>query len=111
MGFSNFLARDTRDGLIMLIRNWEITTTYLALMYAQIFNLSAETHEHKKIDYRHPAVQKDLLDWGEWILDVRDMQFIVFTNVMVHLQTTGANGFRLDAVKHIDRKFLLHWVR
>lgn len=26
------------------------------------------------------------------------------------LKTTGAVGFRLDAIKHIDRKFLLKWV-
>jgi hypothetical protein len=25
-------------------------------------------------------------------------------------QTTGGAGFRLDAIKHIDRKFLLQWV-
>ncbi|PPQ98753.1 GH-13 [Panaeolus cyanescens] len=45
------------------------------------------------IDHRHPGVQEDLLNWGPWILE-----------------TTGATGFRLDAIKHIDRKFLLHWV-
>jgi len=26
-------------------------------------------------------------------------------------QTTGSTGFRLDAIKHIDRKFMLNWVR
>ncbi|KAF9533777.1 glycoside hydrolase family 13 protein [Crepidotus variabilis] len=46
------------------------------------------------IDHRHPAVQEDLLNWGEWIL-----------------QTTGATGFRLDAIKHIDRKFMLNWIQ
>lgn len=25
-------------------------------------------------------------------------------------QTTGASGFRLDAIKHIDRKFLIDFV-
>jgi alpha-amylase len=25
-------------------------------------------------------------------------------------QTTGGAGFRLDAIKHMDRKFLLQWV-
>ncbi|PPQ82627.1 LOW QUALITY PROTEIN: hypothetical protein CVT26_001438 [Gymnopilus dilepis] len=46
------------------------------------------------IDFRHPAVREDLQNWGKWILE-----------------TTGATGFRLDAIKHIDRKFLLSWVR
>ncbi|KAF8233221.1 glycoside hydrolase family 13 protein [Tricholoma matsutake] len=46
------------------------------------------------IDHRHPAVQTDLLQWGCWILE-----------------TTNATGFRLDAIKHIDRKFLLRFLQ
>ncbi|KAF9036177.1 glycoside hydrolase family 13 protein [Panaeolus papilionaceus] len=46
------------------------------------------------IEHRHPGVREDLLNWGPWILE-----------------TTGATGFRLDAIKHIDRKFLLHWIQ
>ncbi|KAI0078840.1 glycoside hydrolase family 13 protein [Panus rudis PR-1116 ss-1] len=46
------------------------------------------------IDHRHPDVRKDLLKWGEWVLE-----------------TTGASGFRLDAIKHMDRKFLLDFIR
>ncbi|KJA26308.1 glycoside hydrolase family 13 protein [Hypholoma sublateritium FD-334 SS-4] len=46
------------------------------------------------IDHRHPEVQEDLLSWGKWVL-----------------QTTGATGFRLDAIKHIDRKFTLKWIQ
>ena len=29
---------------------------------------------------------------------------------MQYYKTTEAAGFRLDAIKHIDRKFMLHWV-
>ncbi|KAF9475389.1 alpha amylase [Pholiota conissans] len=46
------------------------------------------------IDHRHPEVQDDLLSWGKWILE-----------------TTGASGFRLDAIKHIDRKFMVRWIQ
>ncbi|KAF7316825.1 Glycoside hydrolase family 13 protein [Mycena chlorophos] len=46
------------------------------------------------IDHRHPEVRKDLLDWGVWILE-----------------TTGASGFRLDAIKHIDYRFVLEFLR
>ncbi|KAI0091286.1 glycoside hydrolase family 13 protein [Irpex rosettiformis] len=46
------------------------------------------------IDHRHPAVRKDLLDWAEWVL-----------------KTTGAAGFRLDAIKHMDRRFLLDFLK
>ncbi|TRM64663.1 glycoside hydrolase superfamily [Schizophyllum amplum] len=45
------------------------------------------------IDHRHPEVQEDLLHWGDWIL-----------------KTTGAAGFRLDAVKHMDYKFVLQFI-
>ncbi|KAJ7104144.1 glycoside hydrolase family 13 protein [Mycena belliarum] len=46
------------------------------------------------IDHRHPDVQNDLLNWGTWILE-----------------TTGAIGFRLDAIKHIDRRFVLRFIK
>ncbi|KAJ3567408.1 hypothetical protein NP233_g6388 [Leucocoprinus birnbaumii] len=46
------------------------------------------------IDHRHPDVRDDLFNWGAWILD-----------------TTGASGYRLDAIKHIDRNFLIDFIR
>jgi len=46
------------------------------------------------IDHRHPEVRKDLLSWGTWVLE-----------------TTGAMGFRLDAIKHMDRRFLLEFLK
>ncbi|TFK94098.1 glycoside hydrolase family 13 protein [Polyporus arcularius HHB13444] len=46
------------------------------------------------IDHRHPDVRKDLLAWGNWVL-----------------QTTGGAGFRFDAIKHMDRRFLLHFIK
>ncbi|EPQ54105.1 glycoside hydrolase family 13 protein [Gloeophyllum trabeum ATCC 11539] len=44
------------------------------------------------IDHNHPEVREDIFAWGPWVLD-----------------TTGAAGFRLDAIKHIDRGFLLEF--
>ncbi|KAF9267758.1 glycoside hydrolase family 13 protein, partial [Marasmius fiardii PR-910] len=46
------------------------------------------------INHRHPEVREDLLRWGQWVI-----------------QTTGAIGFRLDAIKHIDWDFLLDFLR
>jgi alpha-amylase len=46
------------------------------------------------INHRHPAVCDDLYAWGSWILDV-----------------TGGSGFRLDAIKHMDRNFLLEFIQ
>ncbi|KIJ51076.1 glycoside hydrolase family 13 protein [Sphaerobolus stellatus SS14] len=45
------------------------------------------------IDHRHPDVRNDFLSWGPWVLE-----------------TVGSNGFRLDAIKHMDRKFVLEFV-
>lgn len=41
------------------------------------------------IDYSHPEVLEEIEHWVEWFI-----------------QTTGIEGFRLDAIKHIDRKFM-----
>ncbi|PCH42422.1 glycoside hydrolase family 13 protein [Wolfiporia cocos MD-104 SS10] len=46
------------------------------------------------IDHRHHDVRQDLFNWGEWILKM-----------------TGAAGFRLDAIKHMDRYFLLDFLK
>lgn len=41
------------------------------------------------IDHNHPDVKKHLFDWCKWFID-----------------ETGCDGFRMDAVKHIDDYFL-----
>ncbi|WP_370646088.1 alpha-amylase [Sporolactobacillus sp. STSJ-5] len=41
------------------------------------------------IDYRHPDVIREIKEWANWFL-----------------KTTGIDGFRLDAVKHINRAFI-----
>ena len=46
-----------------------------------------------KVDHRQPEVQRDLLSWGKWVLE-----------------ETGAAGFRVDAMKHYDYKFLRTYV-
>lgn len=45
------------------------------------------------IDFRNPAVRKELNHWGKW-----------------YYENTKIDGFRLDAVKHISAKFLLEWM-
>ncbi|ANS76658.1 alpha-amylase [Paenibacillus yonginensis] len=41
------------------------------------------------IDYNHPVVREEMIQWGEWLLD-----------------TTGCGGLRLDAIKHINHNFI-----
>jgi alpha-amylase len=45
------------------------------------------------IEFRNPAVRKELKRWGKW-----------------YLQTTGIDGLRLDAVKHIHYSFFNEWL-
>ncbi|NDL66587.1 alpha-amylase [Clostridiales bacterium F-3ap] len=41
------------------------------------------------LDHAHPDVQKELFEWSDWFV-----------------RETGVDGFRLDAVKHIDHAFM-----
>ncbi|MAJ60634.1 MAG: alpha-amylase [bacterium TMED88] len=46
------------------------------------------------LDLDNPEVRNELKYWGEWTLD-----------------NTGATGFRLDALKHINSNFFVEWIR
>ncbi len=45
------------------------------------------------LDINHPEVRHELQYWGEWMLD-----------------TIGVDGFRLDAIKHINSDFFNDWL-
>jgi len=45
------------------------------------------------IEFRNQSVREELKYWGRWFLE-----------------TTGADGFRLDAVKHINPRFINEWI-
>lgn len=45
------------------------------------------------IDYQNQEVRNEVIRWGKWYLD-----------------TTGAEGFRLDAIKHISAWFFPQWI-
>ena len=46
------------------------------------------------LDFSNPRVVKECTDWGKWYLDL-----------------TKVDGFRLDAVKHIDADFYEKWIQ
>lgn len=48
---------------------------------------------YNDIEFRNPAVREELKRWGEW-----------------YFATTGLDGFRLDAVKHIAPQFYNEWL-
>ncbi|MGF7049533.1 alpha-amylase [Paenibacillus sp. DS2015] len=41
------------------------------------------------IDYNHPQVREEMISWGKWLT-----------------QTVSCDGFRLDAIKHINHDFI-----
>ncbi|MCE7066652.1 alpha-amylase [Dyadobacter sp. CY326] len=45
------------------------------------------------IDFRNPHVREELKRWGEW-----------------YYETVGMDGFRLDAIKHMDPQFFVEWL-
>ena len=45
------------------------------------------------LDIQNPDVQKELYHWGAW-----------------YLETTQVDGFRFDAVKHVQSDFFLEWI-
>jgi alpha-amylase len=45
------------------------------------------------LDYNNPEVQQEMITWGKWLAE-----------------TTHCNGFRLDAIKHIDHDFIRNFV-
>lgn len=45
------------------------------------------------LDVNNPEVEKELFHWGEW-----------------YLKTTGVDGFRFDAVKHVESSFFEGWL-
>ena len=45
------------------------------------------------IDFRHPEVKEHLYQWAHWFI-----------------QETGIQGFRLDAIKHIDADFMKNFI-
>lgn len=45
------------------------------------------------LDFNNQDVENELIQWGKWYLD-----------------TTGIDGFRFDAVKHVKSQFFLKWL-
>ena len=46
------------------------------------------------LDFKNPEVVEECTKWGKW-----------------YLETTKVDGFRLDAVKHIDANFYKNWIK
>ena len=46
------------------------------------------------IDFKNHEVVEECTKWGKW-----------------YIETTGVNGLRLDAVKHIDANFYKNWIK
>ena len=49
---------------------------------------------YANLDYKHPEVIENIYEWADWFVE-----------------TTGVQGFRMDAVKHIDSFFMRNFIR
>ncbi|PWS31456.1 alpha-amylase [Pedobacter paludis] len=83
-------AEDLKETAIYSIQNFvgegfeQVPSTELGNYDYLMFN---------DIDFRNRAVIDELKYWGEWIVD-----------------NTKIDGFRLDAVKHINPHFIIEWI-
>lgn len=81
---TDYDAKANRSGIFRIVgenKNWNENVddefgNYDYLMFANI-------------DYNHPAVREEMIRWGKWMID-----------------TLQCDGFRLDAIKHINHDFV-----
>lgn len=81
---TDFDAKESKDGVFRIIgenKDWNANVdkelgNYDFLMFANI-------------DYNNKEVQDEMIEWGKWISD-----------------TLNCNGYRLDAIKHINHDFV-----
>lgn len=81
---TDFDAKEDRTGVFRIVgenKTWNQNVddefgNYDYLMFANI-------------DYSHPDVKKEMIEWGKWLVD-----------------NTHCNGYRLDAIKHINHEFI-----
>lgn len=58
-------------------------------------NGNADYLMFSNIDYSHPEVRQDVLNWGQWMVS----------------DQVGVDGFRLDAVQHFSSRFVREWIQ
>jgi len=58
-------------------------------------NGNADYLMFSNIDYLHPDVREDVLNWGKWMIS----------------DEVGVDGFRLDAVPHYSSRFTHEWIK
>ncbi|OAB47245.1 alpha-amylase [Paenibacillus antarcticus] len=81
---TDYDARNSRNGVFRILgenKHWNENVdnefgNYDYLMFANI-------------DYNHPQVKKEMISWGKWLAN-----------------TLSCNGYRLDAIKHINHDFI-----
>ncbi|KQS37516.1 alpha-amylase [Pedobacter sp. Leaf194] len=83
-------AEDLKETAIYSIQN------YLGEGFEQVPSTELGNYDYlmfNDIDYRNQAVIEELKYWGTWLVE-----------------TTKIDGFRLDAVKHINPEFIIEWL-
>ncbi|KIL49457.1 alpha-amylase [Jeotgalibacillus soli] len=86
---TDYDAKEEKDGFFRIVgdnKGWNENVddefgNYDYLMFANI-------------DYKHPEVKNEMINWGKWLAD-----------------ELNCNGYRLDAIKHIDHEFITEFAK
>lgn len=81
-------AREDRTGIFRILGDYKDWNSNVDDEYGNFDYLM-----FSDIDYDHPDVKEEMIGWGKWLTDTLDV-----------------DGFRLDAVKHIDSTFIAEFI-
>jgi len=80
----DYNQRNSENGIFRILgenKGWNLGVSYEYGNYDYLM--------HADLDHAHPEVVEELITWAEWLI-----------------RTTNVDGFRLDALKHIDTAFI-----
>ena len=88
--FHSFTGVELQDGIGMIVNEYS-NGEWEEMLEDELGNF--DFLMGNDIEYRNPAVREELKRWGKW-----------------YVETTGVDGFRLDALKHINPGFYPEWL-
>jgi alpha-amylase len=87
----SFTGITVDDGSIAMIQNEYSNGSWEEMLEDELGNF--DYLMGNDIEFRNPYVREELKRWGQW-----------------YIETTGIDGFRLDALKHISPSFYPEWL-
>ncbi|MEK8129106.1 alpha-amylase [Paenibacillus filicis] len=81
---TDYDAKEDRSGIFRIVGENKHWNEHVDLEFGNYDYLM-----YANIDYSHPVVQEEMIAWGQWLA-----------------RTLDCDGFRLDAIKHINHEFI-----